>query len=260
MKDKALLKVLKVLAVIIFWLVVWELISLAINSVIILASPIDVINSLLGLIQVSSFWLAVFNSFFRIVIGFLLALLFGTALGFLCYFFNLADTFIRPVILLFKTVPVVALTILIFFWVSGRQISVIVSFIMVMPIFFVNIYNGLKATDVKMLQMADVFKLNSYKKIKFIYFPQIKSHFAAAASSGIGIAWKSAIAAEIIALPKDTIGYSLNTAKIYLQMPQVFAWTFMVIILSVLMELGLKKLLGTLGNINDKTKKHLQKV
>ncbi|MCL1901708.1 MAG: ABC transporter permease subunit [Firmicutes bacterium] len=258
MKNQALQKFLIILGVTLFWLVVWQLISLAINSVIILASPLQVAEALFELIQVLSFWLAVFSSLLRVVSGFLLALFFGTALAFLCYFFKVAEWFIKPIILLFKTVPVAALTILIFFWISGKEISVIVSFIMVMPIFFVNIYNGLKATDIKMLQMADTFKLKTHKKIKFIYFPQIKSFFIAATSSGIGIAWKSAIAAEIIAQPKDTIGYNINTAKIYLEMPEVFAWTAVVIVLSLLMEFGIKRLLKFWDRKkNDSSEKHL---
>lgn len=258
MKNKALQKFLIVLGVTLFWLFVWQIVSLAINSAIILASPLQVIASLFELIQISSFWLSVFNSLLRVVLGFLLALFFGTALAFLCYFFKIADAFIKPLILLFRTVPVAALTILIFFWISGKEISVIVSFIMVMPVFFVNIYNGLKATDIKMLQMADVFKLKTHRKIKFIYFPQIKSFFIAATSTGIGIAWKSAIAAEIISSPKDTIGYSLNAAKLWLAMPEVFAWTAVVIVLSLLMEFLVKKVLKLWDRRkNDNSEKHL---
>jgi len=261
MKNKALQKFLTILAVTLFWLIIWQVISLAISSVIILASPLNVLESLFNLSGTYSFWISVFNSLLRVIFGFLLALFFGTALAFICYFFKIADAFIKPVILLFRTVPVAALTILIFFWISGKEISIIVSFIMVMPIFFVNIHNGLRATDKKMLQMADVYKLGFLKKIKFIFLPQIKSFFIAAASSGIGIAWKSAIAAEIIAQPKDTIGYSLNTAKIYLEMPEVFAWTAVVIILSLIMEFSLKKLLALANRKKyDNPEKHLQKV
>ena len=63
----------------------------------------------------------------------------------------------------------------------------------------------------------------------------------AACLTGLGFAWKSGIAAEVIALTPDSVGKHLSDAKNYLEYPDLFAWTLTVILLSMLLEAALKK-------------------
>lgn len=52
----------------------------------------------------------------------------------------------------------------------------------------------------------------------------------------LGLCWKSGIAAEVIGLPENTIGENLYNAKIYLNTPDLFAWTLVIVVVSVLFE------------------------
>ena len=69
-----------------------------------------------------------------------------------------------------------------------------------------------------------------------IYFPQTKPFFKSACITGLGLAWKSGIAAEVISTPKLSIGRSLYESKLYIETPELFAWTLTVIILSIIAE------------------------
>ena len=57
----------------------------------------------------------------------------------------------------------------------------------------------------------------------------------------LGICWKSGVAAEVIGIPQDSIGENLYNAKIYLDTPRLFAWTLVIICISVLFEKGFLK-------------------
>ena len=59
---------------------------------------------------------------------------------------------------------------------------------------------------------------------------------AAALSLGIGFGWKSAIAAEVLTVPRSAIGRMIYESKLYLQTTDLFAWTLAVILLSVGLE------------------------
>ena len=63
----------------------------------------------------------------------------------------------------------------------------------------------------------------------------------------MGFAWKSGIAAEILSLPKLAIGRQIHDAKIYVEIPELFAWTLVVILLSMLLE---KLLLRLMNQVN----------
>ena len=61
-------------------------------------------------------------------------------------------------------------------------------------------------------------------------------YFRSAASLALGLCWKAGAAAEVIGLPAGTIGERLYTAKIYLQTPDLFAWTAVILILAAVFE------------------------
>ena len=87
------------------------------------------------------------------------------------------------------------------------------------------------------------------KKIIYVYFPSIKPSFLASCLNAMGLSWKSGIATEVLALPKRSMGSQLYYSKIYLETSELFAWTIVVILLSSLIELLIKKLLR--GHIDE---------
>ena len=107
---------------------------------------------------------------------------------------------------------------------------------MVLPVVWTNISQGFETADKKLLEMAFVYKMDFIKKIRYIYIPNCISYFKSSVISGIGLAWKSGIAAEVICSPKFAIGSRLYSAKIYLETAELFAWTGTVVILSIIIE------------------------
>lgn len=83
-------------------------------------------------------------------------------------------------------------------------------------------------------------------KLRHIYFPSLTPYLNAAVTSGLGMAWKAGIAAEVIASPNNSIGSFAFDAKIYLETDMLFAWTIVVIVLSVVIEKLTVKLLAKL--------------
>ena len=73
--------------------------------------------------------------------------------------------------------------------------------------------------------------------------PSVIPYILSACSVATGMAWKSGIAAEIIGLAKNSIGNELYKTKIYLMIPELFAWTIVIVLLSVLFETVVKTLI-----------------
>jgi NitT/TauT family transport system permease protein len=142
----------------------------------------------------------------------------------------------EPLILMIKATPIASIIILALVWISSKNLSVFIAFLMVLPTMYTTILKGLDSTDEKMLEMAKVFKIKGCKLIRYIYMPSIKPYLIAAASLALGLSWKAGVAAEVIGLPSGTIGESLYTAKIYLNTPELFAWTFLIVAISFIFE------------------------
>ncbi len=84
--------------------------------------------------------------------------------------------------------------------------------------------------------MAEVFCISRLRVLRFIYLPQIMPFFISACSVSLGLAWKAGVAAEVIGIPKGSVGEQLQQAKVYLDTPDLFAWTFVIVVISIVFE------------------------
>ena len=91
---------------------------------------------------------------------------------------------------------------------------------------------GIGHTDRQLLEMARVFRVPVSRQLRGIYLPAVLPYFRSAVSLGLGLCWKSGAAAEVIGLPNGSIGDALYRAKITLSTGELFAWTFVIILLS----------------------------
>ncbi len=228
-------KILKIVAVA-SWLLLWQLASHLLKQEILLVSPVSVIQKLFQLLPQKSFWSSVGFSLSHIGLGFVLGLLAGCILGVVSALSSPLRLFLAPLMGTIKAVPVASFVILALFWIPSKNLSIFISFLMVFPIFYSNLLTGVLARDPKLIEMAQVFAVSPFKKIRYIYLPQVMPFFRSACSLALGLCWKSGIAAEVIGLPKGSIGEKLYEAKIYLVTADLFAWTLTIVLLSLAFE------------------------
>ena len=219
---------------VVFWLIIWEGASLLINEELFLPSPVRVAVRLFQLLPEASFWSAVFFTLFRILLGFLLSVLTASILASLSYRFPLVSILSSPLVKTVRATPVASIVILVLVWVHSRNLSVVISFLMVFPVVYTNILEGLVSTDKDLIEAAGVYRITRLKRIRYIYLPSLSPYIQSAISTSLGLAWKSGIAAEVIGLPDGSIGERVYEAKIYLSTPDLFAWTVVIIILAFL--------------------------
>lgn len=201
-----------------------------------LPEPRKVIAALGILLTDAEFYLSVLTSVGRISFGFLFGFVVACISAPVSVRFRAVRELLAPLIFTVKTIPVASFIILILIWASSKELPVIISFLMVFPILYTNVYTGIVNTDPKLLEFSRVFELGRAKEIRFIYLPEIMPLLTSGASVAAGLAWKAGIAAEIIGLPKSSIGEHLYHAKIYLDTENLFAWTLVIICLSILFE------------------------
>lgn len=220
----------------VFWIGLWQLAAVWLGQEILLASPVSVIGKLMELVQTAEFWRSIWFSFGRIAAGFGLALAFGILLAAASYACSLVEILLKPLTSVMKATPVASIIILCLIWIPSRNLSVFISFLMVFPVVYANVSEGLRQTDWKLLEMAEVFGVGLRKKICYIYLSEVLPYLLTACSLGLGMCWKAGIAAEVIGVPDGSIGEKLYHAKIYLNTPDLFAWTIVIILISVLLE------------------------
>lgn len=234
--DKRIKQLFLGIAAICFWLLVWHFLAEEIDSRIFLPAPKDTFRALINLSKRDEFWQTIFNSFSRIVKGFVLAVVCGLILAVVSSFCKIIGMLLAPLMKLIKAVPVASFIILALLWIDSKNLSVLISFIMVLPVIYINVLQAFRQVDNNMLEMAKVFRVSVSRRIRFIYLPCVLPAFISACKIGLGFCFKSGIAAEVIGLPAKSIGGELYKSKLYLMTDELFAWTIVIILMSVFFE------------------------
>ena len=230
------------LLIILFWILIWEVLSLIVNQEIYLPSPTSTFSALLNLLCEKETYITIFYSTYRTLTGFFISCTTGIILGYICginkFFYNL----LNPLVVIIRTIPVMSIIIIAIMWFRDTNVPIFVAFLMCFPIIWTNTVTGIISTDIKILQMCRVYKIRKIRIIKSVYFYSALPYIKSAMISDLGIGWKVTSAAEVLSLPKYSIGRFLYDSKVYLEIPSLFAWTIIIIFLSFIFENLLKVL------------------
>ena len=220
----------------VFWLIVWQILSIKIANDFFLPGPITVVQSLGQLVVEPMFYQSIGSTMIKIGFGFLMAFVTGCLLGSLAYRFQLIEELISPLISIIKCIPIASMIILILVWVHSAYLSIVISFTVVTPMIYFSVLEGLKNVDERILEMATVYQMKPLTKIRYIYLSELLPYVTSSTKTALGFCWKSGISAEIIGLPRYSIGEQLYYSKIYLNISDLFAWTLVIVALSMLFE------------------------
>ena len=191
-------------------LLLWQLLSAAVGSPLLLPSPVAVLTRLAALVGEVSFWQSVWFSFCRIAGGFALALVLATALSFAAGRFPVLD--------------------------DTAALPLFISFLMVFPILYTNILQGIRSADPLLTEMARVFRVPWHRQVRGILLPAVEPFLLAGCATALGMSWKSGVAAEVIGVVSGSLGERLYDAKIYLQTAELLSWTVVIVALSAAFE------------------------
>jgi len=220
------------------WILLWHIAASIINKNLLfkIPLPIDTVKEFLFCVKTVTFWQAVGNSLLHIVSGFIIAVILGLICGMLSGNSIIFKTVTSPISRLVRSVPVAAFIILAWLWIPSGTIPSFIAFLMVFPIIWLQIETSLLSIDKRLIEMATVMGMSKKGIIKNIKIPFVLPALRNACITGLGFAWKSGVAAEVICNPTGSIGAMLSNAKSNLEYARVFAVVVTIVILSLILE------------------------
>lgn len=227
---------LKKIIILAVWLLIWQIVSMAAGLELLFASPVAVFKEFIVLMGQSEFYITVAHSFVRITGGFLVSAMAAVILGAFAGKYSLIKDFFAPVIHLMQSLPVAAFIILALMWFGSENISFIIGGMVVIPIVYTSVVQGIMNMDDELSQMAQIFEVGLLKRVRYIYFPQIYPYVLSNCRVALGMCWKAGVSAEVIGLASHSIGSQMYYAKLYLLSADLFVWSIVVIVLNVLFE------------------------
>lgn len=249
--NKFFQKLFHVLLPLAFWLAVWQgaawLVELSVEgrgNELLLPYPVSVLKAMLRLGAQPAFWGNVAASLGRILYGMAAGTAVGALLAMLTSLWSWCDRVLSPAIRVIRATPVASFILLVLLWTGRDYVPVVIAALMVLPVVWANLSRGIKATDPQLLEMARAYRFSALKTVRLIYLPSLRPYFSAALTTAMGLAWKSGAAAEVLCLPKRAIGTRIYNSKLYLEIPDLFAWSVVIVMLSLILEKMLRLTLG----------------
>lgn len=223
-------------AAILFWVAVWQLAAWRVASPLFLPEPIAVARRLGQLALTLPFWQSAGLSLCRVLLGMLWGTILGVMLAVLSCVSRWLDAILSPAVRVIRATPVASFILLVFLWTDRDQVPVIIAALMVLPVVWGNVVRGIRECDPKLLELARAYRFSRPKTARLVLLPSVRPYFLSAVTTSLGLAWKSGVAAEALVWPKLAIGTQIYNTKLYLETADLFAWTLVVIALSLTLE------------------------
>ncbi len=174
------------------------------------------------------------RTFFTFAVAMLLGIAIGLAMG-LRKVFEGSFMALIPLLLTMPTILMVFLAVL---WFGFNEVGSLVAVVAVVtPFVAVNMFEGAKAMDKSLIDMAKTFKADNRMLVRKVYLPQLLPYIFSAFRFGFGITWKIVALAETFGI-KYGIGYMFFFWFEQFNMEQVLAWIIMFVILMLILEHG----------------------
>lgn len=219
-----------------FWVAAWYLLAFFVGNSLLLPTPWQVLLRLWELGKTAAFWQITLYSIGRILVGTVLAVILAVILAVLTTTSPFIGALFSPLMTAVQATPVASFAILVLIWMDRDWVPVLICGMMVLPVVWSNVCTGIRQTDPQLREMAKVYRLGPWRRLRRIWIPSVLPYFRAACASALGLGWKAGIAAEVLTVPKSSMGRMISEAKLYLMTEDLFAWTLTVVILSLLLQ------------------------
>lgn len=233
MHNKKLIKKILIFA---FWILMWQVLYLLVNEPLFLAGPKDTFYSLIGLICSADTYRIILRSMGKMIFGFCISLLAAVMIAFAAWRIVLIREGLTPLLSFFKAVPIASVIILFLAWFTSSGISVFIAGFVAFPILYFEVLASLDRIDAGILEVLRVYKVPFIKRLRYVYWPAVCGQMEQTARIAVGMCIRAGVAAELIGVPMRSIGEKLYKAKLYLDIDDLFAWTFLIVTAGYLCE------------------------
>ncbi len=224
------------LSAVVLLLILWEILSVTSGSDQILPGPDDTLVTLARMAGTTAFYHSLLATLLRGLLGFALALAVALALGIPAGLNSSFEAAIRPVIVIFRSTPVISIILLALIWFQVNQVPVFIGFLTMFPILTTNISQGIRHTEPSYIQMARLYSVSDSRILREIYLPSILPWLVSGISTAVGFGWRSVIIGEVLSQPRYGIGALMQDAQSFLLVSEVIAWTLVAILVGSLFE------------------------
>ena len=228
--------ILSAFAFVLMW-IIWLIAYYSVKNDYVIPSISDTIKSFGKCLIGGSFWLAFFNTILRTALAFAISFVLSVFLVAFCTVCKVGKSFIAPFMAILRTLPTLAVILILLFWTNPLVAPVVVTVLVLFPMIYSQLTTAVNGVDEGIIEMADVYKINRKERLTKIYFPLISPAVVSQTGANISLGIKVMISAEVLAGTYKSLGGLMQNARFYVDMPRLAALTIIAVLIGALIDL-----------------------
>jgi len=184
------------------------------------------------------FWSAFTSSMLRIFAAFLISFVFALIVAVIAYMVPWFGRIITPMVSALRSLPTLVVLLMILVWTNAGVAPIIVAFLSLFPMLEAGIYAALCQTDKGLLEMSRIYNVPVQKQILQLYLPSAAPYVLREVGAALAFSLKVVISAEVLAATYNSLGGMMQEARLYVEMPRLFALVAVTFIVGLILELA----------------------
>lgn len=235
-KEKNILNSFLPLITVIVLLAIWETVALSVDSEYVLPTLEKTLTDMTLILKSGNFYLSLLYTLLRSLISFVCSFILSFCLAYLSFMSEKMKALFSPLVAITRALPTIAIVLLLLFWTTSEIAPMIVTALVVFPTCYNEILNGFNGIDKSQIEMCKVDRIKEMRILFRVEIPQMLPSLLTTVGTGISLNIKLMVAAEVLSQTATSIGYMLNTAKVYFEVSNMIALVVVVVVLCVIIE------------------------
>jgi NitT/TauT family transport system permease protein len=162
-------------------------------------------------------------------------MVFGTVIGLAMGRITVIDRLADPWLVVLLNLPALVIIVLAYIWGGLTEIAALIAVALnKLPIAIVTVREGARALDPSLDEMATVFRMSGWSRLRHVTMPQLAPYLAAATRSGLSLVWKIVLIVELLGRPNG-VGFEIGVAFQLFDVTRILAYalTFVIVMLAI---------------------------
>ena len=231
---------------IILLLLIWEIVSLSYKNDIVFPTLGQIGSGIKDIIVNPRTYKVLGSTIVRLLISLGISIVLAVLFASLGRKFSWFKQIVTPLVSVFKSTPVASFIIIILVIVGHERSSIVISLLIMFPIIYEGFYNVFNCVNKEIKDEIKTISKFNFEIAKSIYIPLAMPYIITTLLQSISLGLKSLVMAELLTMPRYSIGSELLSLKNNLEMNKIMAWTLLLVLISISFEI-------ILNNIKKKT-------
>ena len=236
MKKLIWKNIIQTVAALVFLLAVWFVAYFAVGNEQLLPSVSDSAKAIGELLKSGAFWQGLGTTVLRALGAFVISFLFALILAVIAYLYPAFERFLAPIVSVLRSMPVLAVLLILLFFMGAGEAPVAVAFLSLFPMLYAGILAALSGVDKHLIDISRVCGTPLIRRVTAIYLPLASPYVLREAGAAVSFSLKLLVSAEVLAGTAKSLGGMMQDAKVYLELPQLFALVGVAFLIGLLLE------------------------